>query len=997
MPPLSASVEIRVLGPLEIDVDGQPRPISGRVRRAILGVLALHPGEVLEISRLVDMIWQDHPPATAVNTLRVHLSQLRRSLGADGLVESVGAGYRLNVARDAVDAFRFESLIRTGRAALSGGNPEAARDALASAMDLWRGEPLVGIACPAAEEEVEWLRVLHGEALVDLAEAELRVAGANPDLPTLQRLAVERPFDERVWSLVMLAHYWAGNQADALEAYQQAAHSLREELGLDPGPRMRELHSQILSQDPALAPRSPARLDLPNFSTPFLGRTAEIEMVSSLLAEHHLVTLTGLGGVGKTRLAAAAAAECARRFSGGTVFVPLAGIADELLVIDAIATRVQATEATVEAVCQAMEDRPRLLVLDNCEDLLDAVAGVVADIRSRCADVTVLATSRVPLGLTGECAWAVPPLGVSAAEAREVDDEGVAASEAAALFRDRAQQANPALRLTSTDHRAIAEVVARLGGFPLGIELAAAQCGVLTLSEIAARLRSGPESMPSQVRDRPGRHESMETALEGTLQLLSEPARILLARLTIFRGPVDVNAVEAVCAGTPVEQGTGVALLSELVRAATVNVDLTGTRARYWLLPPVRQSALAAVNRLVEQPVEITELLPRHARHFASLAEEIRPAAGRAAEAEVIERLDAAAADIRAALEYAAESDPQLGLEFAAAMSPYWMQRRAHAEGRRWAATMLARADEAPAAVRAQALHTAGSLAFDDGDRAEATTLLSSALDLWTELDDADGSGRALNNLAGIASDSGDHQTAIARWQQAHELFVGIGHEVGVASTELNLGIASEKLGDLQRAVSLLERALDGFRATGHRPTEALVLERLSFLALRRGQHQHAMGYARAARLVREESDSPERRARSRWQVADCHRVLGQDEDARVELAGAARSVLEDDLADAWWVPALLETAAALDAASEPSRAAQLLGLAGAHRRRAGDAADQATAWQLAAVRAELTEALGEHGVLTEGLVGEALLLESVLAELASHSRALQQEHPDRG
>jgi predicted ATPase/DNA-binding SARP family transcriptional activator len=1002
MPADTPRVDIRLLGPLAVEVDGDERAVNGAVRRSLLALLALHPGRVLDTQFLVEMVWHRGAPATAVNALRVHVSQLRRILGAGALIEYAGTGYRLNVAPDQVDACRFESLARAGRAHLRQGDVETAVARLRSAVALWRGPPLEDVTCEGVADEIRRLQQLYDEARVDLADAELGQAGTGADLTGLGALAAERPFDERVWALLIRAQYWTGRQADALATYRRATAVLADELGLEPGPGLRELERQILTQDPALDPPRPSSVELPAFATSFVGRGEQVEAVLALVAEQRLVTLTGLGGVGKTRLAVAVAAVAAAGGSGGygAVFASFERLADPALVAEPLAEALGADQPTVAGVTAAVGDRELLVVLDNCEHLAKAVADLVVEVLRACPAVKILATSRIPLGVTGECAWAVPPLEVPSPDAGAVAEAGagglaeVLAVEAVALFVERARQARPSLALTPADRGDLVDVVRLLAGVPLGIELAAAQCHVLTVSDVARRLRATTGTSLSPERDRPERHHSMEAALVGSLQLLPAAARTLLARMTVFHEPVDLAAITHVCTGGAIGKDEVVDLLGVLVHAALVNADLAGPTATYWLLSPVREVTVPALTQLGEEPT-LDAVAIRHAAHFADLAQDAARAVGGPDDLPALARVDTVLADVRAALEFAVAHDPVLAMRMVAALAPYWLRRRLNTEGRRWAARALASGQaSSDRAAQAAALHAAGSLAFDDGDRMAAEEALVRALEIRRELGDRRAIGLTLNNLAGVASDSGDHARAYGRWLDALEIFVEVGHDLGVASTRTNLGIAAEKLGRHDDATEHLEVALAAARRLGNRHLEALALERMAIVSAAQGDHPRAKVLSRSAHEVYNEAGTPDQKWRSRWNLAMRHRALGEVDEARRHLAAAAQGVLDDALRDSWWVIGLLQTAAALAAPRDPARAARLLGLAEATRRSGGHDATQATIDDIAAVSRAVRDTLGESAWQGEFTVGAAQSLDALLPPPAGGgAEHLSQDH----
>lgn len=974
MSKIGSDVYIALLGPLQVWIDGEERPITGPIQRALLAVLAQHPGEVLSLDLLCELVWDGTPPATAESALRVHVSHLRKRLGRSDLLERIGAGYRLAITRDQVDFAGFDHHTRSGREALHAGDLEQAGHDLRAAKGLWRGLPLADVRS-GATAEIERLLTQRSELNVDLAELQMRTQGANTDTGDLSALTVERPFDERVWSLLITAQYWNGRQGDALQTYHRAVAALDEELGVQPTAALRRLQEQILRHDPALDPPAAANVDLPVFATSFVGRSAEIEALTALIGRHRLATLTGLGGVGKTRLSVAAAEAAAAHFNHGVVFASFEALEDPALVPSVVAAALGTSAADVEGVAAALDTREQLLVLDNCEHVAEAVADLVSGLLAACPRVRVLATSRVPLNVVGESVWVTPML--------EVSGDGASAPEAVRLFLERARQAGPSTVLPEDDDPRLREVASLLGGLPLAIELAAAQCGVLTVPDVIDQLHRNLGSAASE-RDRPTRHQSMEVALTGTLEHLRPAARELLSRMRVFRSPVGVEAIEAVCSDSAVPGGDLPALLAELTHAAVVVADLSGERGRYSLLPPVRRSAPQVLSHLGHPPPEL------RTRHLEYLHHQVREAVthvGGPGEAPALAGLGELDADLRAGLAHAVETDPQRGLSVAAALSPFWMRRRMHTEGRRWLRQLLEASDGADPAVRGAALHAAGGLAWDDGDRPAGEKLLHQAWQIRKGLGDKAGQALTLNNMAGLASDRGDHAAAYEMWSRAHGLFMDSAHAVGAAATELNRGIAAHKLGRLDDAATHLESARTAYRDLGSTHMEAMALERLAGIEAERGQHPAAMILTRSAQAIYADVGSPEQQARLGWQRALRHRALGEETEARELVRTVAQAVIADELLDAWWVAGLIETSAALEAPEGPEHAAGLLGVARRHRERSGHGADPTTVPDLPDVLTRLGEVLGPERLTEEMAVSGARSVAVVVAGIAGLGR----------
>src|SRR2546425_2907919 len=481
-------MEYRVLGPLEVRDGERSLPLAGAKQRALLALLLVKANHVVSRERLIDELWGEQPPETAVQSLQVYVSRLRKLLPPDTLVTRP-PGYLLEVASDELDLQRFERLLADGHEALAQGDPERASAVLHEALALWRGPALAEFAFePFAQAEIGRLEDLRLAAVEERIEADLAL-GRHADLiGELEALIAENPHRERLRGELMLALYRSGRQAEALEAYQAARRALVEELGIDPGSALEQLQRQILNQDPALAlePRPPVlkQTNLPVAPNALIGRERELAEAAALLrrADVRLLTLVGPGGTGKTRQALQLAADAVEEFDHGVFWVSLATVHDPALVEPTIAQTVGAKDGLAEK----LAGKRALLLLDNFEHVAEA-ALALASLLADAPDVKLLVTSREPLHLAGEREFPVPPL-------RE--------PEAVALFVERAYTAEP--------DDVSADICRRLDCLPLAVELAAARTKVLTPPALLARLErplplltGGPPDAPQPQRTLP--------------------------------------------------------------------------------------------------------------------------------------------------------------------------------------------------------------------------------------------------------------------------------------------------------------------------------------------------------------------------------------------------------------------------------------------------------------------------------------------------------------
>ena len=580
-------IEFRLLGPLEASRAGERLDVPGAKPRALLAVLLLHVGEVVSTDRLIDALWAERPPRTAANTLQAHVAVLRRALGPE-VVLTRPPGYVLRRDRTSLDCDRFEERAREGRAALAG-DPARASELLASALSLWRGPALADFAYESfAQAEAARLEQLRLAALEDRIDAELALGGHGALVPELERLLSEHPLRERPASQLMLALYRGGRQAEASRVFHGIRARLMDELGIEPQPALRGLHQRILEQDSALE-RSRPDHNLPAELTSFVGRERELEEIRMLLRESRLLTLTGVGGSGKTRLALRVARQELDRYRDGIRLVELAPLADPALLAGALAAALgvrQQDGSPTDALVRALDASEWLMVLDNCEHLIDACAELAHTLLRRCERLRILATSREPLRIAGEVTWPVPGL------------DSPAASE---LFLERGTAVRPGLVLGPADAEAVAVICQQLDGIPLAIELAAARMRALTPQDILSRLDDRLRLLTGGSRDAAERQQTLRATIDWSHDLLGDEERVLFRRLSVFAGGWTGAGAEAVCGDKRLPSDRILAILCDLVEKSLVVADRgpSGT-TRYRLLETIREYARKQLHRTGE-------------------------------------------------------------------------------------------------------------------------------------------------------------------------------------------------------------------------------------------------------------------------------------------------------------------------------------------------------------------------------------------------------------
>jgi predicted ATPase/DNA-binding SARP family transcriptional activator len=809
-------VDVRLLGPFEVESDGRDATPERQKQRILLAALALNANRVVATDDLVEILWGSSPPATAQKALHGHVSALRRRLGPD-TIETRAPGYVLHVERGSVDAERFERLVQTAR---EEGDLGRRRELLCGALSLVRGEPLADFRYEQfARDEAARLQALHLAALTERIEADLELGRHHAVVPELEHLVAEHPDDERLRAALMLGLYRAGRQARALQVFADGRRRLVDDLGLEPGPALHELQRRILNHDPALmptvAPPPASALNLPQGGSPLIGRERDLEEVGRrLLAnEARLLTLTGTAGTGKTRLAVEAAAEITEHFPDGVHFVALAPIADPALVLPTIADAVGLDKAAApdvgELLAHSLAERSLLLVVDNFEHLLDA-APSVSRLVAKTRNLRVLATSRERLHVEGERVYPVPPLELSAA----VD-----------LFTERARSLQPSFELTATNSDAVAEICRRLDGLPLAIELAAARITLFPPKLLLDRLDERLKLLTTGGRDRPARHQTLRAAIDWSYELLSESQQALLTRLSVFAGGCTLEAAEAVCA----DDMDLIDELAALIDKSLVRREGTDAEPRFAMLETIREYAR---ERLAERDEETTRR--RHAEFFLAFAEELEPVLSRAGGREAQQRLLTDLDNFRTALAWSIGTENgMLALRLIWALWRFWWDHGLAAESYAWTQRALAAAPDAPPDVRGRAVFAAADVFYARGDWENQRRMYDEAIELLAEGGDEEHLLYALWARA-VADSIRGHEVDVAE-RKARDALARAeagGYAEVAGRCNILLGYNAQTRGDADTARKHFERAAEKFDELGDLYGRAMALENLAVAAL---------------------------------------------------------------------------------------------------------------------------------------------------------------------
>jgi predicted ATPase/DNA-binding SARP family transcriptional activator len=819
-----------VLGPLLVRDEGGPVVLASAKQRALLATLLLEtPSDLVSTDRLIDELWGEDPPATAGKALQVHVSQLRRSLGPGQPIITRPTGYAIQIGRDALDLHRFDALLTAARRLRGEGDRGAALRALREALGLWRGPALVDVTLlgPGATE-ADRLEGLRAVAYAERLELELEQGDPAALIPELQALIAGDPFRERIHGLLMLALYRSGRQADALEAFRHARKLLVDELGIEPGPELVRLEAAILAQDPLLDAPSPSPTPspaargapdvgaaddgadlppgarIPHVGSSILGREAELDAALDLIerSDVRLLTLTGAGGIGKTRLAL----ELARRLGERSRLVELAAIADADRVLPTIGTAIGAEEGSESAVAAALGDDPVVLFLDNFEQVL-AGAPAVAGLLSAVASLTAVVTSRAPLRIAGEHELPLPPL---------------ARDPAVELFVSRATDHDPGFAPGPDDLSSITAICTRVDGLPLAIELAAARTRVLSPTQILERIGRRLDLLTAGRRDAPERHRTLRATIAWSHDLLEADEQRLFVQLAVFQAGWTLEAAEAVAEGEVLDA------LSALVDHSLVIRD--GSRFR--MLETVREYA---TERLAAAP-DAAEVGRRHALWCLELAEAADAELESPKQAAWFERLDAEQANLRAASAWGmANGEPEIAIAIDGALWRVWLSRGFAQELRRELTAALA-SGRGDAGVRARAFNALGILTGSMDDFPAARSAFEDAIALADSAGDRRQKARALGNLGLVVMWAEEFDIALERYGEALEIWRELGNVKGQSTIGQNMAIAHERLGQLDEAMSLLDQSIELARAAGDRMHVASTLLAFARIALLHGR-----------------------------------------------------------------------------------------------------------------------------------------------------------------
>ena len=815
----SYTVEYAILGPIEVRDGDQIAEIPGLKERAILGLLIVEAGTVVSADQMVFELWGDAPPDAALRNLRTHISRLRKSLGDASAIVTQKPGYLLVADPETLDVYRFETLADLARK--QSDDPGLSSQAAYEALAIWRGPALADLeGFLYAESEARRLEERRLATMELRFAADLRLGRHEEIIPELRSIAAAHTYREGFWAQLMLALYRSGRAGEALEVYGEAERALGEGLGIQPSAELRSLERSIVMEDASLqlARASPPH-NLPTSTSSFIGRDKEISALLEALTRSRLITLTGVGGSGKSRLAIESATRVLSRYQHGVWQVELAPIRDPDVVASAVSLALgePASHAAdpVRSLIEYLRERQVLLVLDNCEHLLESCADLVTQLTSACTGLTVLVTSREPLRIPGETVWLVPPLELPDPDAPPGEQES---SEAFQLFAARASQAAPMFRVSENNRSDVTEVCRELSGLPLALELAAARSASFTPQQLLERLGEGLDVL-SGPRVPVERHKTMRSALDWSYRLLDDSLARTFRRLGVFRGGWTIESAHRVVSE---DQDTTAEEIASLVDKSLV-VPVPGEPDRYRFLEPIREFSV----ELFGETEEADATRARHATHYLDLAEKSDSHLRGPDQQVWLARMRADHDNIRKAISWAIETGhADIALKLVSASAWFWFMTGHWRDSWTWLERSLEAAGESHPGLRARAVYTAGGLQVIRVNPTDVVPMLEQALQDCRSEGDEYGEAWCLHLIGHSGFWTGGEPLDML--VEARAIFERLDRPWELAWSDRYIGDALGEAGNGKEAVELQLLSISAFREMGDQWSTAYGLHNIA-------------------------------------------------------------------------------------------------------------------------------------------------------------------------
>lgn len=847
---------VRLLGQFDVQLDGKSVEITSRSAQSFLAYLMLNPGTEHRREKLAGLFWSNTSDENARRNLRQELWRLRQALESKSPRKRTLEYF---ITDDISIAFNSNADFWLDTAVLQG--PTQSTNDLLASVNVYRGELLPGVYDDWAVLERERLQSVYEQKMARLLEHLQDEQRWDEILDWSERWIALGQTPEPAYRALMLAHHAKGDQSQVASIYQRCIAALRNELGVEPSAETRALFEQLSKGESRIAPAPTLRsaplfgsTNLPVPLTSFIGREKELQTIARLLSTSRLITLTGPGGVGKTRLAIQIAHDSIKKFKDGVFWVGLVGLADENLIPQEIAQALKVREISNEPLIDTLKhflkSKEILLVIDNCEHLIRACAHYIEQLLVAAPKMKILATSIEGLGLFDETIYQVPSLPLP--QAQELSLKELERFASIELFNARASHAKPDFSWNEKNASSIAQICQRLDGIPLAIELAAARIKVLSIDEIAARLDDRFSLLTAGSRTAIPRHQTLRATIDWSYDLLTESERILFRRLSVFAGGFTLEAAESVCSLEGLHRSEILDLLGRLADKSLVIVEGTGAlgQTRYRLLETIRQYA---IEKLIATG-EASATRDLHLEFYLALAEKAEALLFGKEQAPWIRRLDIELDNVRAVIDWATSTGKaDIALRIAGALVYYWFAHRlAASEWQDWVQKALARPEgKRRTLARAKALNAIGFVYFGDVVLADRRPELEEALSIAKEFDDQLNTATALRNLGLMENVKGNYVEARGYLEASLSLWreMGSAGKIGYAWTLIFLGDVALNRGETELSRTLYEEVVAILRSTGDLNFLAYAIRRLGQLLWREGN------YAQAAALCKESLD----------------------------------------------------------------------------------------------------------------------------------------------
>ncbi|MGA9192961.1 MAG: tetratricopeptide repeat protein [Anaerolineales bacterium] len=952
-------LRIFLLGHFEVTLDGRPAEIDSRPVQLLLAYLALNAKSPQPRDRLAGILWPDSDESNALANLRHALWRLRQAIGEDNYLDISKTTLQLNPDADWwVDTAQLEAAR----------GPAEEIDQLIQAVDLYQGHLLPGFYEDWVSLERDRLEGLFQRKIQTLVESLTHAGKWDEVVAHSERWIALGSSPEPAYRALMQAHAALGDAAAMANTYQRCREALMNDLGVEPSPETEGLYRQLASGERPTPPAPGAKptqvqstqpaTNLPASTTPFFGRRTEIKELTALLENDdvRLATITGPGGIGKTRLALEVGAVVLSDFPDGVWFVDLSPIRDPDLVLPttaaALGIKEQADQTPLETLKQDLSDRRMLLLLDNFEHLIEA-SPLVSQLLASARYLKVFVTSRERLRIQGEQDYPLSPLPVP--ESTDLDIENLRQIVAVRLFEDRARASDRAFQISPSNAADMAQICQRLEGLPLAIELAAARVNSFSPKALLQRLETRLGALTGGRRDAPVRQQTLRATIQWSYDLLTPGEQRLFNRLAVFNRGWTLEQAEAVCQpDLRIDLFDGLASLLD----KSLIIRDESDEPRYGMLETLREFALEALEASDEADI----IGSRHAHAYADLVERGAPELEYAASMSWISLLEFEHDNLRAALRWAVDQDRDLdlALRLVGAITPFWVLRGYLREGYTSACSVLARTGpDCDLTLRTTVTLGAARLAYRQNNLEDAGRLFALGLDLAQELQDPIQTAEALEGMGNVDTEGGDYDSAPERFERAKSLYRQAEHPVGVANADMNLAWAAMRTGDYLTAEQYLLEALDLYEDAGSQPGIGFTLSGLGEVYLRQGKLEPALDRLGRSLEVREGLGDKWGMAATLGSLGWAHLLQNDTEQARQRLKRSLslRREIGDKGGTAWCLEKLAEVAAG---DGDPGQAVRLFGAAHTLRQSIHSVIDPIDQPAYEAGLAELKEQLGE-------------------------------------